>query len=321
MALPNEHQLKFNSYKNAKTLMQAIENRFGGNVATKKTHKNLLKRQYENFATSRTEVIKQTYERLQKLISQLEMHGEVIPQEEINQNLLRSLLQEWIMHTIEEVYAASIATSVTATTPTISMDEITLAKALIEIKMSRLKAKRIVMREPSETPTPTPIVSSQHLIKSQDKGKGIMVKLKMLLKKKAQRILDVELAFKIQAKEDEQERIDRERARQIEEIKEKISLLLREMKNIEIDPTKAQQRSIMSTYLKNMDGWKPKALKNKSFAEIQELFNKAMERINNFVDFLTELVDESTKKDKAETVQESSSKRAGDELEQEKSKK
>nr|GEY20697.1 hypothetical protein [Tanacetum cinerariifolium] len=28
MALPNDHQLKFNSYKDAKTLMQAIENRF-----------------------------------------------------------------------------------------------------------------------------------------------------------------------------------------------------------------------------------------------------------------------------------------------------
>ncbi|GJY93306.1 putative ribonuclease H-like domain-containing protein [Tanacetum coccineum] len=43
MTLPNEHQLKFNSYKDAKTLMQAIENRFGGNTATKKTQKNLLK--------------------------------------------------------------------------------------------------------------------------------------------------------------------------------------------------------------------------------------------------------------------------------------
>ncbi|GJS79529.1 ribonuclease H-like domain-containing protein [Tanacetum coccineum] len=78
MALPNEHQLKFNSYKDAKTLMQAIESRFGGNTATKKTQKNLLKQQYENFAASSTEVIEQTYERLQKLISQLEMHGEVI---------------------------------------------------------------------------------------------------------------------------------------------------------------------------------------------------------------------------------------------------
>ncbi|GKB75867.1 retrovirus-related pol polyprotein from transposon TNT 1-94 [Tanacetum coccineum] len=71
MSLPNEHQLNFNSYKDAKTLIQAIENRFG-----------------------------ETYERLQKLISQLEMHGEVIPQEDINQKLLRSLSQEWTMHNI-----------------------------------------------------------------------------------------------------------------------------------------------------------------------------------------------------------------------------
>ncbi|GJR37974.1 hypothetical protein Tco_1213658 [Tanacetum coccineum] len=74
MALPNEHQLKFNSYKDDKTLMQAIKNIFGGNTATKKTQKNLLKQQYENFAASNTKVIEQTYERLQKLISQLEMH-------------------------------------------------------------------------------------------------------------------------------------------------------------------------------------------------------------------------------------------------------
>ncbi|GJX68373.1 ribonuclease H-like domain-containing protein [Tanacetum coccineum] len=74
MALPNEHQLKFNSYKDAKTLMQAIENRFGGNTATKKTQKNLQKQQYEYFAASDIKVIEQTYERLQNLISQLEMH-------------------------------------------------------------------------------------------------------------------------------------------------------------------------------------------------------------------------------------------------------
>nr|GEV30807.1 ribonuclease H-like domain-containing protein [Tanacetum cinerariifolium] len=80
--------------------MQAIENRFGGNIATKKTQKNLLKRQYKNFVASNIEVIEQTYERLQKLISQQEVHGEVIPQQEINQNFLRSLSQEWTMHTI-----------------------------------------------------------------------------------------------------------------------------------------------------------------------------------------------------------------------------
>ncbi|GKD65908.1 putative ribonuclease H-like domain-containing protein, partial [Tanacetum coccineum] len=45
-------------------------------------------------------VIEQTYERLQKLISQLEMHGEVISQEDINHKFLKSLSQEWTMHTI-----------------------------------------------------------------------------------------------------------------------------------------------------------------------------------------------------------------------------
>nr|GEV86948.1 ribonuclease H-like domain-containing protein [Tanacetum cinerariifolium] len=43
MALPNEHQLKFNSYKIAKSLMEAIEKRFGGNKKSNKVHKILLK--------------------------------------------------------------------------------------------------------------------------------------------------------------------------------------------------------------------------------------------------------------------------------------
>ncbi|GJU52745.1 putative ribonuclease H-like domain-containing protein [Tanacetum coccineum] len=55
---------------------KAIKRRFRGNAATKKTHKNLLKQQYENFAASSTKVIEQTYENLKKLISQLEMLGE-----------------------------------------------------------------------------------------------------------------------------------------------------------------------------------------------------------------------------------------------------
>nr|GEU70854.1 hypothetical protein [Tanacetum cinerariifolium] len=38
MSLPDKHQLKFNSHKYAKTLMEAIEKRFGGNTETKKTN-------------------------------------------------------------------------------------------------------------------------------------------------------------------------------------------------------------------------------------------------------------------------------------------
>nr|GEU79699.1 ribonuclease H-like domain-containing protein [Tanacetum cinerariifolium] len=49
MALPNAHLMTFNQYKDAKTLFAAIETRFGGNKATKKTQKTLLKQLYENF--------------------------------------------------------------------------------------------------------------------------------------------------------------------------------------------------------------------------------------------------------------------------------
>nr|GFB13671.1 ribonuclease H-like domain-containing protein [Tanacetum cinerariifolium] len=71
MALPDKHQLKFNSHKDAKTLMKAIEKRFGGNTETKK-----------------------------KLVSQLEIHGVSLSQEDVNLKFLRSLPYEWKTHTL-----------------------------------------------------------------------------------------------------------------------------------------------------------------------------------------------------------------------------
>nr|GEV43268.1 hypothetical protein [Tanacetum cinerariifolium] len=57
MALPDKHQLKFNTHKDAKTLMKAIGKRFGGNTETKKVQKTLLKQQYENFTGITTQNI------------------------------------------------------------------------------------------------------------------------------------------------------------------------------------------------------------------------------------------------------------------------
>nr|GFA77675.1 hypothetical protein [Tanacetum cinerariifolium] len=51
-----KHQLKFNSHKDAKTLMKAIEKRFGGYTETKKVQKTLLKQQFKNFFGSSSEV-------------------------------------------------------------------------------------------------------------------------------------------------------------------------------------------------------------------------------------------------------------------------
>nr|GEU71475.1 ribonuclease H-like domain-containing protein [Tanacetum cinerariifolium] len=64
MALLDKHQLKFNIHKDAKTLMDGIE------------------------------------KRLQKLISQLEILGESLSQEDINLKFLRSLPTEWRTHTL-----------------------------------------------------------------------------------------------------------------------------------------------------------------------------------------------------------------------------
>nr|GEY06804.1 hypothetical protein [Tanacetum cinerariifolium] len=63
IGIPNEHQLKFNSIENAKSLLQAVK------------------------------------KRLQKPISQLKIHRESISQEDVNQKFLRSLSLEWNTHT------------------------------------------------------------------------------------------------------------------------------------------------------------------------------------------------------------------------------
>ncbi|GKF02691.1 hypothetical protein Tco_0029614 [Tanacetum coccineum] len=57
--------------------------------------KTILKQQYENFAASRFKGLDKTYDKFQKLISQLEIHGEVISQEYANLKLLRSLPSAW----------------------------------------------------------------------------------------------------------------------------------------------------------------------------------------------------------------------------------
>ncbi|GJR77470.1 hypothetical protein Tco_0089835 [Tanacetum coccineum] len=162
------------------------------------------------------------------------------------------------------------------------------------------------------------------------------------MSKKDQLKLDEEVAQRLQAEFDEQERIERDKveanislketwddihakieadcllgeilqAREQEElIIEERAILFQQLlekrrkhfavkraeEKMNRPPTKAQQRSIICTYLKNMEGWKPKDLKSKN-----------------------ELVEGSSKKVDAEIAQKSSSKRAGDELEQESIKK
>ncbi|GJW55662.1 hypothetical protein Tco_0099747 [Tanacetum coccineum] len=57
--------------------------------------KTIIKQSYENFPASSQEGLDKTYDRFQKLMSQLEIHGEVISQEDTNLKLLRSLPSAW----------------------------------------------------------------------------------------------------------------------------------------------------------------------------------------------------------------------------------
>ncbi|GJR34231.1 ribonuclease H-like domain-containing protein [Tanacetum coccineum] len=95
LTIPDEHLLKFHGIKDAKTLWEAIKARFRGNKESKKMQKTIPKQQYENFIASRSKGLDKTYDRFQKPISQLEIHGEVISQEDANIKLLRSLPSAW----------------------------------------------------------------------------------------------------------------------------------------------------------------------------------------------------------------------------------
>ncbi|GKE62553.1 hypothetical protein Tco_1512920 [Tanacetum coccineum] len=75
MALPNEHQLTFNQYPDAKSMFAATETRFG-------------------------ESLDSIFNRLQKIVSRLAILGVVITQKELNSNFLSSLPPKWNTHVV-----------------------------------------------------------------------------------------------------------------------------------------------------------------------------------------------------------------------------
>ncbi|GJS17956.1 hypothetical protein Tco_0412428, partial [Tanacetum coccineum] len=116
---------------------------------------------------------------------------------------------------------------------------------------------------------------------------------------------DYELAQRLQAKEQEELTIE-ERSRLFVELMDKRKKHFSKLRVKEIKrkpPTKAQKRNQMSTYLRNMVGYKHTQLKNKSFEEIQMLFDKEMKRVNSFVPMDSEVVEGSEKKTKTKSIE------------------
>ncbi|GKB82199.1 hypothetical protein Tco_0949094 [Tanacetum coccineum] len=127
---------------------------------------------------------------------------------------------------------------------------------------------------------------------------------------------DFELAQRLQAEEQGEITIE-ERSRLFVELmnkRKKHFAKLRAEEKRRKPPTKAQKRNLMSTYLKNMGGYKYNQLKSKSYDEIQKLFDNEMKRVNTFIPMDSEVM-------KSKEGTEESSKRTKDELESDKSNK
>ncbi|GJW57318.1 hypothetical protein Tco_0104049 [Tanacetum coccineum] len=201
---------------------------------------------------------------------------------------------------IIDLTTVSVATTTTATITTV--DDITLAQALMEIKSTKPKEKGVVIQELGEsTTTISSQLSSQQ---SHDKGKGILIE-------PAKIDADHQLAERLQAQEQEELSIEEKATlfQQLLEKRRKHFAAKRAEEKRNKPPTKAQQRKIMCTYLKNMEGYKLKDLKFKEFDSIcQKMFDMAFKRVNTFEDFRTELVEGKEKRAGTELIQENAKK-------------
>nr|GEX64154.1 ribonuclease H-like domain-containing protein [Tanacetum cinerariifolium] len=149
---------------------------------------------------------------------------------------------------VDETTKDQGSTTAPITTTDVTPDELTMAQALVEIKKSkpkgdntRPKARGVVMQEPSETTTTTIPIP----LKFQDKGKGIMVKEPLKMKKKDQISFDHQEAIRLQAEIDKEERLAGERARLVDDDQEAAEL----KRCLEIVPDDGNEVTIDATQL------------------------------------------------------------------------
>ncbi|GJZ08992.1 hypothetical protein Tco_0543275 [Tanacetum coccineum] len=145
LAIPDEHLLKFHACKESKSLWEAIKNRFGGNKESKMMQKTILKQNYENFAASSQEGLDKTYDRFQKIISQLEIYGEVISQEDANIKLLinNSSSTNETVNTVHSVSAAS-SKDQASTASYIDADDLEEMDLKWQVAMLTIRVKRFI---------------------------------------------------------------------------------------------------------------------------------------------------------------------------------
>ncbi|GJX61434.1 hypothetical protein Tco_0294334 [Tanacetum coccineum] len=224
---------------------------------------------------------------------------------------------------------------------TTTIDELTLAQTLIEIKaakpkaattvatttttaVTRLKARRVVVQEPSEFRTTT---SSSQISQAKDKDKAKMIEPEKPLKKKDKILIYEEIAQKLQAQLNAELEEEKKLVKQREE-----DANIAEWDNVQAmiyadhelaARLQAQEQEKLIVGEKSKLFVELIQLKNKSFDEVQKAFDKTMGWIDSFVSMDSEVVKGGKEKDEGSVIraEESSSKRACTELEQERIKK
>ncbi|GKC25209.1 hypothetical protein Tco_1027359 [Tanacetum coccineum] len=210
--------------------------------------------------------------------------------EEMMFDAKKDLAGEEVM--VEKIVAEVVTEKVNVEEVNLNEDEITLAKTLQKLKATP-KAKSVTIREPKDRIAK----EESQRVEEWDNVKAMMD-------------ADYKLATKLQVEEQEELTIE-EKSKIFVELMDKRKKHFAAKRAEELrrkPPKKAQKRKYMSTYLKNMAGWKLNQLKHKTYDEVEKLFDQAMVRVNNFVDMDSKVL-------------EGTSKRAGSDLEQEAKKK
>ncbi|GJY84477.1 hypothetical protein Tco_0497853 [Tanacetum coccineum] len=200
---------------------------------------------------------------------------------------------------VEKVVSTAKVTTISATPTTV--DELTLAQTLIEIKaakpkvvttaattittvVTRPKARGVAVQEPKELQAE--LEEEERLARQKEEEDNLI----SWDNTQAMMEADYELAQRLQAEEQGELTIE-ERSKLFVKLMDKRKKHFAKLRAEEIKrkpSTKAQMRNQMCTYLKNMANYKHSRLKNKSFEEIQMLFENIMKWVDSFIPMDTE---------------------------------
>nr|GFA24702.1 ribonuclease H-like domain-containing protein [Tanacetum cinerariifolium] len=90
-SIPDDHIADFHYMDDAKDIWNAVKARFRGNAESKKMRKSMLKQEFSEFRISEIEGFHKGYDRMQKILSQLNQLNAKPDTEEINLRVLRAL--------------------------------------------------------------------------------------------------------------------------------------------------------------------------------------------------------------------------------------